>query len=106
MFARLRHHSFVCRDDEHCEIDSARASQHRPHEILVSRDVDYPDSANTVQLEWRETEIDRDSASFFFGKTVCIDTSERANERRLSVIDMTCRSQYHAALQVPCSHTP
>lgn len=105
MFARLWHHSFICRNDEHCEIDPARAREHRPHEILMSGNVDYPDSADAIQLERSKTKVDRDAASFFFGKPVGIDASERANERCLSMVDVACRSEDHAALQVPCSHT-
>jgi len=37
VFASLRHHAVVGRDDQHRKVDSARAGDHRVHQALVTR---------------------------------------------------------------------
>ena len=96
MLARLRHHAFVGGDDEQREIDSRRAGDHRAHERLVTRDVDDADRADPLEHERREAELDRDAAPLLFGQSIGVDAGQRANERRLAVIDVPRGADDHA----------
>ena len=80
MFPRLGHHAFVRRDHQHRQIDPADAGQHVLDEALVARDVDDLDREATRLLEKRESEIDRDAASLFLGKTIGIGAGQRLHE--------------------------
>jgi len=88
MFSRLRHHSFVCRDNEHDEVESAGAGDHGSHKFFVARNVDDRDTEILGEVEGRETQFDRYASRLFFRKTVEVATRERANEGGLAVIDM------------------
>ena len=111
MLARLRHDAFVRRDDDKREIDAGRAGDHRAHERFVPGHVDDAHGADAVEHERREAQLDRDAAAFFFGQAVGVDARERANERRLAVVDVSGGSENHATgscatrpLSASCSH--
>jgi hypothetical protein len=54
----------------------------------VTGNVDEPD-AQIIQLEIGKTEIDRDTASFFFRKSIGIDAGQSTDESALAVINVT-----------------
>ena len=54
VLARLRHHGFVGRDDQHDQVDAAGAGQHVLDEALVARDVDERE-VDRRRFEMRET---------------------------------------------------
>ena len=91
MLARLRHHRFVGRDDEHHEIDAADAGEHVLDEALVAGDVDEREVRPADHLV-REAEIDRDPARLLFLQPIGIDPRQRADERALAVIDVPRRA--------------
>ena len=108
VLARLRHHAFVGGDDDKREIDARRAGDHRAHECFVTRNVDDADRADAVERERREAELDRDAAPLLFGQPIGVDAGERANERRLAVIDVPGGAEDHARAPGPsrrCSQT-
>src|SRR5688572_18921656 len=96
MFARLRHRSFIRGDHEEREIDTAGAREHGAHERLVAGHVHDSDDLTVGKLQWREAEIDRDAAAFFFRKTIRVDASERVDEGGLAVIDVSGGTEDHA----------
>ncbi len=91
MLARLRHHPFVGRDDQHRQVDSTDAGQHVPDETLVARYVDDLDREARL-LEKREAEIDRDASSFFLGEAVRIGPGQGLHQRGLTVVDVAGRA--------------
>ncbi len=79
-------------DDEEEEVDARRPGDHRAHEPLVPGDVDERQRAPVRKLERRVPEVDRDPAGPLLGKPVGVLAGERADERRLAVIDVTRRA--------------
>ena len=106
VLTRLRHHAFVRRDDEQRHINSACTREHSPDEAFVPWHIHDTDRPDAVDVQRGESKINRDPAPLFLRKPVGIDSSERSDERSLSMIDVTGGSEYHAAVQAPCSHTP
>ena len=76
-------------DDEEEEVDPRRAGDHGPHEPLVPGDVDERQHAAVRELERRVAEVDRDPARPLLGQPVGVLAGERADERRLAVVDVT-----------------
>jgi hypothetical protein len=74
MLTRLGHRSLVSGHYQERDIDPARSDEHAANEILVTRHVDDSYDADAIQLEWRETEVDRNSAFLLFGQSVRVDT--------------------------------
>src|SRR6266568_2139687 len=107
MLASLRHDAFVGCNNEKRHVNSARASEHRANERFVPRDVDYAHGADSLENQRSKSEIDSNPAAFLFPEAICIDAGESFYERGLAMIDVTGRSQDHAALppHAPCSHT-
>ncbi len=88
----LRHPSVVGRDDQQCEIDRADTSNHIAHESVVTRHINET-CVNWISLichqrEFRETEIDGDSAFFFLGQPIRVGSGQRLDQRALAVIDV------------------
>ncbi len=65
-----------------------RSRQHVFDKALVTGNVDEP-NAQIIQLEIGKAEIDSDAATFFFRKTIGIDTGQSAHESALAMIDVT-----------------
>ena len=95
MLARLRHDAGVGGDDEQREVDAGRAGDHRAHERFVARHIDDAELADALEDERRESEIDRDAAPLLFRQPVGVHAGERADERRLAVIDVAGGSEDH-----------
>ena len=91
----LRHDAVVRRDDQHDVIDAAYAREHVAHESLVSGNIDETDGVVMRCLPVREAEIYRNAACLFLGQPVGVDAGQRFDERRLAVIDVTCRRDNH-----------
>src|SRR6266576_2663107 len=112
MLARLRHHAFVGGDDEKGEVDAGRAGEHRPHESLVTGDVDDADRPNAVDLKWGETQLDRYATALLLREPIGVDPGEGAHQCRLAVIAVPGGSENHVAtsaargdaLSGSCSH--
>ena len=79
-------------DHEQEEVDPGRPGHHRAHEALVSRDVDERERPPARKLERRVAEVDRDPAGPLLGEPVRVLARERADERRLAMIDVTRRA--------------
>ncbi len=88
VFAGLRHHALVCRDDEEDGVDAAGARQHVLHESLVSGHVHERERPLAVDPVG-EAEIDGDPAGLFFLEPIGIDPGQRKNQTALAVIDVT-----------------
>ena len=93
VLVRLRPRSLSRVDDEQEEIDSGRAGDHRAHEALVARHVDDRERAAVGELERRVAEVDRDPTPALFRQPVGVLARERADERRLAVVDVACRAE-------------
>ena len=98
VFARLRHHRLVRRDDEHHEVDAADAGEHVLDEPLVARHVDEREVhvrlcisfGGPSRLEVGEAKVDRDAALLLFLEAVRIGAGEGADEGALAVVDVAC----------------
>ena len=88
VLAGLGHDALVRRDDEHHEVDAARARRHRADEPLVAGDVHDARHGAVGQRQVREAELDRDPAPLLLAEPVGVDPGERADERGLAVIDV------------------
>ena len=91
VLARLGHHALVGRHDEHHRVDAADAGEHVADEVLMAGHVDDADVRATRQREPREAEVDGHAALALLAKPVGVDAGERADERRLAVIDVAGR---------------
>jgi hypothetical protein len=91
VFACLRHHTFIGRNDEREQIDAVSPGEHVFDEAFVTGNV-YETELEIVKLEIREPEIDRDPASLLFRKTIRISTCESAYESAFPVINMAGRA--------------
>src|SRR5215471_13321354 len=90
MLARLRHHRFVSRDDQHNKVDTADTCQHVLDEALMARNIDESDQGIGIEREVGKADIDRDSPLLLFLETVGIYPGECFDQRRFAVINMTC----------------
>ncbi len=88
VLARLRHHALVGGDHEHDEVEPGRARDHRLDEPLVSGDVDDDGDGAVAECEAGEPELGRDAARLLDREAVGVDPGQRADERRLAVIDV------------------
>ena len=91
MFARLRHHAFIRRDNQGDHVNSMRARQHVLDETFMARHVDKA-NAHFAEVEIGKANVDRYAAPFFFWQTIGIDSGQGAHQRRLAVIDMPGRA--------------
>src|SRR5687767_6880926 len=105
MLPRLRHHPFIGGDHQESNVDAARADEHAAHEILMARNVDESNGADSLERQRGETEIDCNSAALLLGQTIGVDSRERLHQRRFTVIDMARSADDHAALHRSCSQT-
>ena len=96
MLHRLRHHAFVGRDAQHDPVEPRGAADHRADEILVARHVDEIHDP-CFGLEEREAEHDREPPLALFLETIRFDAGERADERRLPVIDVADHAERQGA---------
>ncbi len=92
VLTRLRARPLAPVDHEQEEVDARRAGHHRPHEPLVSRNVDDRDATPIRELERRIAEVDRDPAPALLGQPVRVLPGQRPNEPRLAVVDVTSRA--------------
>ncbi len=96
VLARLGHHALVGGDDEQHQIDSRCASHHRSDQPLVTGHVDHREARTAGQVERREAELDGDAARLLLGQAIAVDTGERADQRRLAVIDVTGGAEHES----------
>ena len=75
-------------DDQQEQVDPRRPCDHRPHEPLVAGDVDERQRRPTRKLEGRVPEVDRDPARALLRQPVGVLPRQRADERRLAVVDV------------------
>ncbi len=88
VLARLRHHAVVGGDDHQEQVDAGGAGDHRAHEALVPRHVDDRQPPPGRQPERRVAELDRDAAPALLRQPVGVGPGERADQRRLAVVDV------------------
>ena len=88
VFARLGHNTFVGRNDEKCEIDAACPRNHGIHEIAVPRNVNDANNVAVFERQMRESEINGDSAAFFFLVGVAVDAGKRFYEGGFAMVDV------------------
>ena len=89
MLDRLRHHAFVGVDDQQQELHAGCAGQHVVQETLVAGHVDDAAFDSVVEAQVREAEIERHAAHSLFDQAIGVRSGERADQRRLSVIDVS-----------------
>ena len=93
MLFSLWHPAVVRGDDEQREIDRPDTCNHVAHKIFVAGNIDNPNmkffTVGCVEIQFSESEIDRDATRFLFRQTVGIGAGERLDERALAVINMT-----------------
>ena len=65
-----------------------RPGDHRPHELLVPRDVDERED-RPAPLGVGEAEVDRDPARLLLGETVGVGPGQRLHEGALAVVDVS-----------------
>jgi hypothetical protein len=65
-----------------------RAGEHVADESLVPGHIDHPRTGAIVGVEVRKAEIDRDPACALLFESIGLDTGERFDQRRLTVIDV------------------
>ncbi len=85
---RLRPRSVVGRDDEECGVDLARPDEHVSNELVVPRDVDEVELRAVRQIEVGVADVDRHPPPPLLGQTIGIDPRQRAEQRRLAVVDV------------------
>ena len=95
MLARLRHGTFVRGNHKERDVDAGGTSEHRPDKGLVPWDIHDAECANTVELEGRKAQFDRDAATLLLWQAVGVDAGEGAHERCLAVIDVPRGSENH-----------
>jgi len=89
------HDAIVGSHDEQREVDAAGTRQHGVYQALVAGYVD--ESEHLAVGEWRVgvTELDRDTPQLLFAQPVGVDARERAHQRRLAMVDVSCRADEH-----------
>ena len=92
VLVRLRAESIVRSHDEQCSIDLAGTDEHVADQLVVPRHVDEVDRRAVVEIEMGIPDIDRHAAPTLLGEAVRIDPGERAEQRRLAVIDVAGRA--------------
>ncbi len=89
----LRHDALVGRDNKHDCRNTASSGEHVTDEKAVAGNVNKADaerrSIRRREFKGSETEVDRDTAAFLFGKAIRINAGEGANQRRLAMVDVT-----------------
>src|SRR5580692_2337154 len=89
MFARLGHDRFIRTDHQQNQVDAPNASEHVFDESLMPRDIDEPEAHIRIQIEMRETQIDRNSPALLLFQPVCINPCETFDQRGLAMINVT-----------------
>lgn len=84
---RLWHRPIVSSDDKQEHVDSAGAGDHRPHEALMTRDVDEAEAA-AAEVEVGEPQLDRHPAPLLLHESVGVVSGERLHQRRLAMVDV------------------
>ena len=92
MFSRLRHNSLICRDDKHHKIHAHNTCNHVINEFFMPRHINNPDPVSILQVKISESKVNRDSPALFFFPPVSIPSRQCFNQRRLTMIYMTCSS--------------
>ena len=95
MFARLRHHAVVGRDDEQGEVDAAGTGRHRVNKTFMPGDIDDAEHIPIGERRVGISEFDRDAACLLFLESIGVDAGQCAHQRGLAVIDMACGSDDH-----------
>src|SRR3954453_16860261 len=95
MLLGLWHPSVVSSDHKKREIDGTDAGDHVADEILVARNIHDCDVntfvVRTAQIQFGETEIDRDLARFLFRQPIRVGSGQGFYQRALAMIDMAGR---------------
>ena len=95
VFARLRHHAIIGRNDQQREVDAGCAREHGVHQPLVPRHIDKSDDVAGWARQIGKSEFDGDAALLLFLEAIGIDAGERAHEARLAMIDVTRGADDH-----------
>ena len=93
---RLRVRPVVRGDDEQRRVDLARPDEHVADQPVVARHVDEVDHPPVVERQVRIPDVDRHPAPPLLGQPVRVDAGERAQERRLAVVDVPGRADDEA----------
>src|SRR5438270_10990879 len=91
VLAGLGHHAFVGGDHQQGDVDSAYAGEHVVDEALVAGHVDDRHFDPIRQPQPGEAEVDGHAALLLLLESVGIDAGQRADQRRLAVIDVARR---------------
>ena len=89
MLERLRHHAFVCVNDQQQELHAGGSGEHVVKEALVPRHV-YDSTFDTiVEAQVREAEVERHAAHALLDQAVGVRSGKRGDQRRLSMVDVS-----------------
>lgn len=89
MFFRLRHYTFIRRDNQKRGVNAAYARQHVRDEIAVTGHVYYADFFAVGEREEAEAEFDGHLADLFFLETVGMSAGKRGDQSGFSVVNVT-----------------
>lgn len=92
MFAGLRHDALVGGNDEQHEVYAGSPGHHGAHEFFMTRHVHDAHALSAGKIGIGESQLYGDAAALLFAETVAVYTCKRPDERRFSVVDMTCGS--------------
>ena len=92
MLSRLRHDTFVRRDNKHNQIHSDYTCYHVVDEALMSRNINNSRTVPVWKIKVCKAQINSDASSLFFLPSVCISSCQCLNQRRLAMVNMTGRS--------------
>src|SRR5205823_11029723 len=91
VFPRLRLDRLVrCHCQQH-QVNAAHAGQHVFYEPLVPWNVNKADLQPAAEIKMRKSEVDGDAAPLLLLEAVRINPGERTYQRRLAMINVTCR---------------
>src|SRR5262245_33173387 len=91
---RLGHDAVVSGNGEQSEVDTVRTREHVADEPLMPRNVDDARTTSVGQIEVRKTEIDGDTSFLLFFEAVRIFARQGFDQTRLSMINVSCGSDY------------
>ena len=92
MLNGLGHKTFVCRHDQHGEVDTARACQHILDKLFMSRHVHDTRLGAVGEIQMGKTKLNGNASLLFFFQAVGIDAGQRTDQRSLTVVNVTCRT--------------
>jgi len=106
MLTSLRFNRFIRRDDEDHEIDPAYARQHVFDEPFMAGNVYNSDADVRIQVQVRESDVDRYASTLLFFQTIRFDAGKGANQSRLPMVNVSCCAGNYVSHHAAASSMP